>query len=78
LSATTVPPVRLGAADRLRSLARGRPEDPAWVRPGIAAALLLPQALCTIAAVALLYATVRRVPRPPPVYWRSPPWRSRR
>ncbi len=46
MSATTVPPVRLGAADRLRSLARGRPEDPAWVRPGIAAALLLAALLC--------------------------------
>jgi 4-amino-4-deoxy-L-arabinose transferase-like glycosyltransferase len=46
LSATTVPPVRLGAADRLRSLARGRPEDPVWVRPGIAVALLLAALLC--------------------------------
>ena len=46
MSATTVPPVRLGAADRLRSLARGRPEDPAWVRPGIAAALALAALLC--------------------------------
>ena len=46
MSATTVPPVRLGATDRLRSLVRGRPGDPAWVRPGLAAALLLAALLC--------------------------------
>src|SRR4051812_13388114 len=43
---TTVPPVRLGAGERLRALVRGRPDDPAWVRPGIAGALLLAAALC--------------------------------
>ncbi|HET8952673.1 MAG TPA: glycosyltransferase family 39 protein [Solirubrobacteraceae bacterium] len=43
---TTVPPVRLGAGDRLRALVRGRPDDPAWVRPGIACALLLAAVLC--------------------------------
>src|SRR4051812_34865376 len=43
---TTVPPVRLGAGERLRALVRGRPDDPVWVRPGIAGALLLAAVLC--------------------------------
>ena len=46
MSTTTVPPVRLGTADRLRSLARGRAQDPAWIRPGLAAALLAASLLC--------------------------------
>src|SRR5919202_1151695 len=70
-----------GARGRLHTLVRGRPADPAWVRPSLLAiwlmglsaralgfssfSLLLPQALCTIAAVGLLYATVRRLFGPP-------------
>jgi 4-amino-4-deoxy-L-arabinose transferase-like glycosyltransferase len=40
------PAARSGARARLRSLVRGRPADPAWVRPALLAVLALAAALC--------------------------------
>jgi 4-amino-4-deoxy-L-arabinose transferase-like glycosyltransferase len=37
---------RAGARDRLRSVVRGRPADPAWVRPALLAIVALAAALC--------------------------------
>src|SRR6185295_19108304 len=37
---------RAGVRDRLRSVVRGRPADPAWVRPALLAIVALAAALC--------------------------------
>jgi len=52
VSTTTLPPaaIRTGAGARagarLRALARGRTDDPRWVRPALGAVLAVAAALC--------------------------------